>query len=254
MSDSLHAVNVKVAPLKHVGLLQLRRYGCLWNHHVLSKHLSTNCLTPGNCTARSTMSSPFTNVLFRYSVFDGASITSFEHSHPVPDFLCQLDPGHLQSSPQFFAAFVDAISVVNSQHHDECMRTITTTYAGGCGKPARDAIKSPTPLLQMVEPTIAIQVIPICSDRPCEAKARAEALTGQHEALQELQENEQKAFLKMKCETCGKADANRCVGCGQVAYCGKECQKQGWKAHKRECRRGNLDKPLPELNLPYEII
>ncbi|KAI4244092.1 MAG: hypothetical protein LQ352_006916 [Teloschistes flavicans] len=39
------------------------------------------------------------------------------------------------------------------------------------------------------------------------------------------------------CDTCGKRlkELKACGGCGKVRYCGKECQKAGWKEHKRVC-------------------
>ena len=71
-------------------------------------------------------------------------------------------------------------------------------------------------------------------------------------------EDEKMIFGKISCEVCGKVDARRCVGCGAVGYCGKECQVQDWKKHKRFCRRS---KPKMEdgdqgnaVGLPYESI
>ena len=42
------------------------------------------------------------------------------------------------------------------------------------------------------------------------------------------------------CDYCGKADdgsMKKCNGCKQVRYCGRDCQKQGWRAHKPQCRK-----------------
>ena len=42
------------------------------------------------------------------------------------------------------------------------------------------------------------------------------------------------------CGYCGKADdgtMKKCNGCKQVRYCGRDCQKQGWRAHKPQCRK-----------------
>ena len=37
------------------------------------------------------------------------------------------------------------------------------------------------------------------------------------------------------CGTCGRIGANQKCPCGAAWYCDKECQKAGWKAHKRAC-------------------
>lgn len=78
----------------------------------------------------------------------------------------------------------------------------------------------------------------------------------------EKEEEEQKVmFGKMSCEICGKEDARRCAGCGTVGYCGKECQVEGWKKHKRFCGRRPKPKKQEEeeeggktVGLPYETI
>ncbi|KAH6627087.1 hypothetical protein B0J18DRAFT_159472 [Chaetomium sp. MPI-SDFR-AT-0129] len=43
------------------------------------------------------------------------------------------------------------------------------------------------------------------------------------------------------CETCGRMEGTllkKCTGCGEVAYCGKECQLRGWDegGHKGDCK------------------
>lgn len=62
-------------------------------------------------------------------------------------------------------------------------------------------------------------------------------------------------FGKMVCGVCRKEDAKRCAGCGTVAYCGKVCQAQGWKAHKKDCGRSwRKKKEMEAVGLPYETI
>jgi hypothetical protein len=43
--------------------------------------------------------------------------------------------------------------------------------------------------------------------------------------------------LKETCSHCGKQSPTlkRCSNCKQVSYCGAECQKAGWKKHKKKC-------------------
>ena len=53
--------------------------------------------------------------------------------------------------------------------------------------------------------------------------------------------SEAKDHLKLlHCDHCGKAEKafhefKTCQRCNKVAYCGKTCQKQAWKSHKKTC-------------------
>ena len=63
-----------------------------------------------------------------------------------------------------------------------------------------------------------------------------------------------KTFEKMSCDVCGQEDGKRCAGCGSVAYCGRECQREGWKKHKRFCTRRKLGQDLTGLTGSVEMI
>ena len=41
------------------------------------------------------------------------------------------------------------------------------------------------------------------------------------------------------CGFCGQVEKKMmsCAGCGQVRYCGRECQKQAWPRHKQDCKK-----------------
>ena len=42
--------------------------------------------------------------------------------------------------------------------------------------------------------------------------------------------------LLAQCNICGKqANLSTCANYNSVSYCGRECQKKGWKSHKKEC-------------------
>jgi hypothetical protein len=46
------------------------------------------------------------------------------------------------------------------------------------------------------------------------------------------------------CRGCGKMQINnmmRCTNCKHIYYCSKECQKIGWKFHKKDCKRISND-------------
>mmetsp|Transcript_28990 Transcript_28990/g.27773 ORF Transcript_28990/g.27773 Transcript_28990/m.27773 type:complete len:262 (-) Transcript_28990:97-882(-) len=38
------------------------------------------------------------------------------------------------------------------------------------------------------------------------------------------------------CNVCNVVSKTRCGGCSAVFYCGRECQKSDWKAHKSDCK------------------
>ncbi len=67
---------------------------------------------------------------------------------------------------------------------------------------------------------------------------RRKLLAAQQQEMRAEEEEEAKGFddKMMECAVCGKEGAKRCAGCGRVGYCGKECQSEGWKAHKRDCK------------------
>ena len=58
-----------------------------------------------------------------------------------------------------------------------------------------------------------------------------------------------------QCAHCGKADdgtLKKCTACSQVLYCGRECQKAHWKAHKSECKkRRELAASIDKLSADY---
>ena len=187
-----------------------------------------------------------------FRIHNDGKTTSIVHTHPVPAFLCTQSESQ-KTSKNFYDAFIDVLSVITNQHHDECMRAITTPCVG-CGGPAKDALKSPMCYLHLVEPMVFVQVTPVCGSRQCELKARTRLAEIQSRVKSEGDEHDKRIYGKMSCAGCGKEDAKRCAGCGTVAYCGKECQKAGWKLHKRFCHRRKLDTPTEKVELPYEVI
>jgi len=50
---------------------------------------------------------------------------------------------------------------------------------------------------------------------------------------------------------CNNMATQRCSGCRSIYYCGRECAKQFWKFHSRECKVSLADVPLPtQFNAP----
>lgn len=45
-----------------------------------------------------------------------------------------------------------------------------------------------------------------------------------------------KKLFQNKCASCeNTASLKKCAGCKMEVYCSRECQKEGWKDHKKEC-------------------
>lgn len=56
--------------------------------------------------------------------------------------------------------------------------------------------------------------------------------------------------VKLGCKTCGKIDGvqlMKCGKCGMVKYCGRECQKEGWAAHKKLCRHWDMPRNQADM-------
>ena len=46
------------------------------------------------------------------------------------------------------------------------------------------------------------------------------------------------------CLACGKTGAKSlCKGCRSVSFCGKACQTEAWRGHKKACRRVQRERP-----------
>ncbi|MCJ1453742.1 hypothetical protein MMC28_004091 [Mycoblastus sanguinarius] len=180
--------------------------------------------------------------------------THIDHTHPVPTFLTQPSDSQ-QGSAEFVTAFVDTVSIITGMHHEECIAAITSPCMN-CGGKAKDALKSPSNLLSLAQPTIVVKVTPVCGSTACESKVRAYLLHTQKEESDAASKGGGTIYGKMNCAVCGKEDGKRCAGCGTVAYCGKECQTQHWEEHKRWCHRGRKlkDKKETGMTFPFETI
>lgn len=152
-------------------------------------------------------------------------------------------------------AFVDVLTVVNAEHHQECMSKVTTGCVT-CGKTAQDALKSPMSYLHLEQPMIMIMFTPVCGSKECDIKARKELEELQKRVMQGDDTSSGSLYGAVSCEVCQKPNAKRCAGCGSSAYCSKECQKAMWVFHKRTCRRKKITEADAEdpVDLPYETI
>jgi len=192
------------------------------------------------------------SALIRFHIMNRPDIIDIDYTHPVPSFLC--NPTASQKDSQAWKdAFIDVISVITNQHHEECMHAISTPCVN-CQQPAKDALKSPMSYLHLAEPMVIVQIVPVCGSKICDMRTRQSLAQLQEQVMREGEEHEKKIYGKMSCKVCGKADAKRCAGCGEVAYCGKDCQKEHWKGHKKNCGRKNLNEVVGASGVPYEEI
>ncbi|KAL2037460.1 hypothetical protein N7G274_009740 [Stereocaulon virgatum] len=190
--------------------------------------------------------------VFQFQIINGDQKTTIEHTHPVPTFLCTPTPSQ-KGSQAFRQAFIDVVSIITNQHHDECMHAITTPCVG-CGSPAKDALKLPASYLNLVEPMLVVRVTPVCGNKNCDYNVRKQVLEAQSKILRQGKEHESRMYENMDCNNCGRKEAKRCAGCRMVAYCGQECQKVDWKGHKKACGRKKLGEPSIDAGLPCEQI
>ena len=198
------------------------------------------------------MTTETAKALFSFRIHNDGDSTTIEHTHPVPTFLCDPQPSQ-RTSKQYYDAFVDVLSVVNAEHHDECMKKITTPCVT-CGKPAKDALKSPMSYLHLAEPMVIVQITQVCGNKKCEMQTRSKLHQLQKNIEQADLESNQNVFGDMSCAVCEKPRAKRCAGCGKVAYCNTECQKVGWRGHKKHCRRRKITEAEDPVDLPYDAI
>ena len=79
----------------------------------------------------------------------------------------------------------------------------------------------------------------ICTKAPADVLAAWQSAPRRHEVLHAVGTNQtiQLHNDSRMCATCSKThDLQSCTSCGMVRYCGPQCQKSHWKAHKPLCK------------------
>ena len=56
------------------------------------------------------------------------------------------------------------------------------------------------------------------------------------------------ALQDYNCHACNdrRKKTSRCSACGQAEYCGRECQRADWQAHRAVCKNGKAGRGLAE--------
>lgn len=71
-----------------------------------------------------------------------------------------------------------------------------------------------------------------------EEKSRSDSISREVEELCGKTAPNPSQNAEERCASCARwgITLKKCAGCGLVSYCGKACQTQGWRSHKRICR------------------
>ena len=118
-----------------------------------------------------------------------------------------------------------------------------------CHSLATGTVLTPMSYLHLNPPFI-LECLPIlrCADPLCEIAAKKDTKRFMKDASKAMEcrpgasGNERTLYAgKLRvCDKCGAIDAPgktllKCTRCGVAYYCGKDCQRSDWKAHKPRC-------------------
>ncbi|KAF8166177.1 hypothetical protein BJ912DRAFT_1003027 [Pholiota molesta] len=81
--------------------------------------------------------------------------------------------------------------------------------------------------------------IPVSTVGPIDLKQRSNLIHMWRKISRYYEDADIEMLSRKVCALCRTADAPKlkvCSGCRQIAYCSKECQKDDWQYHKRECK------------------
>jgi hypothetical protein len=143
--------------------------------------------------------------------------------------------GPLSANPNqhYQKQFLSTIHPIINQHYAACLAA-SGRKCNSCTKPTAAVLTSPMSWLHhSADPFVNVLVTPVCeSGGRCEMQARNEI----QKMMEDVGTGDQGELLA--CKVCAKVEgAQRCARCRAVSYCGKDCQKADWKAHKVGCRK-----------------
>lgn len=157
-------------------------------------------------------------------------------THNIPSSL--IGP-NASANPNYIPLFTKTLEPIMHEHESACLAA-SSPQCESCGSKAIRSLKTPMSWLHIAEsPFVNVWVNPVCAKDECEGKTRLHiqdmmALMDS-EATKEGIGGETKEVLA--CKVCGETQGTlKCAGCKAVSYCGRECQKGDWKAHKVLCK------------------
>ena len=109
-------------------------------------------------------------------------------------------------------------------HKDKC----TSTPSAKSKNTSNEANSEIMPSTQKEQDTKEIEE---CNIKPQESSAM-------HGGTRSLDAKEQQTSITEMCSYCKRDQSalKKCLSCGKVQYCGKECQRKHWKEHKSTCK------------------
>jgi hypothetical protein len=162
-------------------------------------------------------------ILLRFTPLHDKDNTEWTHKHSMPASL--ITSFQMQNSLEYQQLFRESITSIIPQYQAECDAKAGKVCVG-CRGSAHTASLTPCSYLHIPEePFINVFVQPICGTPQCRTTAAK---------MMEMTMNDLNGMKN--CDVCGKIeDVKRCSRCKIVGYCGAECQKKGWKSHKKVC-------------------
>ena len=109
-------------------------------------------------------------------------------------------------------------------HKDKCTNTPSAKSKNTCNEANSEIM----PSTQKEQDTKEIEE---CNIKPQESSAM-------HGGTRSLDVKQQQTPINEMCSYCKRSHSplKKCLSCGKVQYCGKECQRKHWKKHKSTCK------------------
>lgn len=172
------------------------------------------------------------------------------------EFHCELAPEKLKfthnvpreligpsaaANADYISLFTRTLQPIMEEHEAVC-KAASNPQCQSCGLKTVKTLSTPMSWLHIAEdPFVNVWVSPVCNKAECEMTARQQ-IQDMMALMSSEAESEGLGGGKVRevvtCKVCGKTgdEVMKCGGCKVVAYCGKDHQREDWKAHKVLCK------------------